>query len=119
MFPVSSNSFKNKYRIPSSRLQGWDYSRNGNYFVTMCAKDRDNVFGECVHGEMKLSDVGKTALECWRGITVHFPFVKLDEFIIMPNHVHGIIVIDNNVRANIVETHSVEGIKTQNLASLG
>ena len=102
---MTNKLFKNKYRIPSTRLTGWDYSRNGYYFVTMCVKNRESVFGRFEHGEMILSDMGNIAEQCWRGIPVHFPFVKLDEFVIMPNHVHGIIIIDNNV-------------ETQNLASL-
>ncbi|MBT4485190.1 MAG: hypothetical protein HOC71_16110 [Candidatus Latescibacteria bacterium] len=103
---MTNNLFKNKYRIPSTRLKEWDYSRNGYYFVTMCVKNRESVFGQFEHGEMILSDMGNIAEQCWREIPVHFPFVKLDEFVIMPNHVHGIIIIDNNV------------VETQNLASL-
>ncbi len=92
---MTNNLFKNKYRIPSARLPGWDYSRNGNYFVTICVRNRECVFGKIEHGSAILSEIGNIAVHCWLDIPKHFPFVKLDEFIIMPNHVHGIKVIDH------------------------
>ncbi len=110
---MTGNLFKNKYRIPTFRLQKWDYSRNGYYFVTICVKNLDSVFGRFEHGKMILSDIGKIAEQCWREIPVHFPFVILDEFIIMPNHVHGIILIDNDDYIDIENNG-----ETQNLASL-
>ncbi|KKQ13493.1 MAG: hypothetical protein US30_C0013G0028 [Candidatus Moranbacteria bacterium GW2011_GWF2_36_839] len=92
--------FKNKYTIKSARLQNYDYSQNGMYlprrqagFVTICTKDKEYFFGEIKNGTMVLSDVGKMADKYWREIPAHFPFVKLDEFVVMPNHVHGIVEI--------------------------
>ncbi|MCH9008587.1 hypothetical protein IIA29_11380 [candidate division KSB1 bacterium] len=113
---MTDDLFKNKYRIKSTRLQGWDYSRNGYYFVTICVKNRECAFGKIEDDEMVLSDIGKMTEQCWRGIPEHFPFVKLDEFIIMPNHIHGIIVIakDEDVDPANIETHNVE---THNYAS--
>jgi len=91
--------FKNKYTIKSSRLQGYDYSQNGMYFVTICTKDREHFFGEVKNETMNLSDVGKIANQFWQEIPKHFPFVNLDEFIVMPNHMHGIIEICNESNA--------------------
>src|SRR6185312_4381802 len=91
--------FKNKYRIPSARLEGWDYSRNAMYFVTICTKERKHFFGEITGGKMTLSDTGKLCEEYLYKIPVFSPFVLIDEAIIMPNHLHVIFVIDNFVDA--------------------
>jgi len=87
--------FQNKYKTQSARHKDWDYSSDGFYFVTICTKNMREFFGEIVNGEMKLSEVGKIADEYWQEIPKHFPFVKLDEFIVMPNHLHGIIEIQH------------------------
>ncbi|MDR0819724.1 MAG: hypothetical protein LBN43_09170 [Oscillospiraceae bacterium] len=79
----------------SIRLKGYDYAQNGAYFVTICTQGRQCVFGEVVNGEVRLSYTGVASLQCWNSIPEHFPNVKLDEFVIMPNHIHGIIVVDN------------------------
>ena len=86
--------FKNKYYIPSARLSYWDYRWNAAYFVTICAKNREYFFGEFINGEIELSKIGKISEKYWLKIPQHFPFVDLDSFIVMPNHVHGIIIID-------------------------
>jgi len=86
--------FKNKYRIPSIRLPHWDYGWNGAYFITICTKNRACYFGALENGEMILSGIGRIALNFWKEIPNHFSFVVLDEFVIMPNHIHGIIIID-------------------------
>ena len=85
--------FKNKYRIESNRLQGWNYGTNALYFVTICCKERECFFGDVVDGKMKLSPIGHVANSCWVEIANHFSFVVLHNHIIMPNHVHGIIEI--------------------------
>ena len=102
---MTDNLFKNKYRIPSTRLHSWDYSRNGNYFVTICVKNRECVLGQIEHGKVILSAIGNIAEYCWLEIPRHFPFIKLDECIIMPNHVHGIIVIDHIDDENMVNSN--------------
>jgi REP element-mobilizing transposase RayT len=86
--------FKGKYRIPSARLQTWDYGNNGAYFLTLCTHNRETYFGNIEDGNMLLSEMGQIAQKHWNEIPEHFPFVILDEFIVMPNHVHGIIIID-------------------------
>jgi len=82
-----------KHHRKSIRLSGYDYSQAGAYFVTIVAYQRECLFGEIIDGEMNLNDFGKIADECWRSIPDHFPFVELGAHIIMPNHMHGVIVI--------------------------
>ncbi len=86
--------FQNKYRIPSARLASWDYRNPGFYFITICTKNRSHFFGEIINQEMHLNDIGKIADQCWAEIPDHFPNTMLGEFVIMPNHVHGIIIIN-------------------------
>jgi putative transposase len=88
--------FKNKYRIESTRLKGYDYSQPGEYFVTVNTKNHERLFGTVTEEEMRLSPVGEIAKNCWEEIPKHFHKVELDEFVVMPNHVHGIIIINEN-----------------------
>ncbi|MCC7400479.1 MAG: hypothetical protein IT214_03250 [Chitinophagaceae bacterium] len=81
----------NIHHRKSIRLKGYDYSQAGMYFITICVQNRACLFGDVVNGEMVLNDAGRIADECWLNIPVHFPNVILHEYIIMPNHVHGII----------------------------
>ena len=97
-----SKNNRDKYRSESTRLKSWDYGWNASYFVTICTKGKVYSFGNIVAEEILLSDVGKIAKECWIEIPFHFPFVHLGEFIVMPNHVHGII----NIRKSSVETQN-------------
>jgi len=90
-----SDKFHNIYRISTTRLPNWDYSANGYYFITICTKDRKEFFGEIVKIKMCLSEIGEIAHKYWLEIPNYFPFVKLNEFVIMPNHVHGILIIKN------------------------
>jgi REP element-mobilizing transposase RayT len=83
----------------SIRLREYDYRGAGAYFVTICTFKRECLFGEVIDGEMRLNDAGEAAVECWQGIPDHFPQVQLDEFVVMPNHLHGIIVLDDFVGA--------------------
>lgn len=92
--------FKNKYRIPSARLQSWDYGWNGSYFITICTQNRLHYFGEITNGKMQLSEIGKITEKYWHEIPQHFSFVKLGAFVVMPNHIHGIIIIDKNDNRN-------------------
>ncbi len=77
----------------SIRLSGYDYTRPGAYFVTMVTYNRVHLFGRVVRGKMELNACGRVAEECWRAIPDHFPHVRLDAFVIMPNHVHGVLWI--------------------------
>jgi REP element-mobilizing transposase RayT len=85
--------FKDKYRIESTRLPGWDYSAPGWYFVTICTDQRLLFFGEIVDGQMRLSQAGQIVAEEWLRTPQVRSNVVLDEWVIMPNHIHGIIVI--------------------------
>lgn len=86
--------YKNKYSVSSIRLQNWDYASNAAYFVTICTHDRINYFGEITGGEMDLSNVGVLADVLWWEIVHHTRYVELDAFVVMPNHVHGIIILN-------------------------
>ncbi len=88
------DKFQNKYRIPSARLQNWDYGWNGAYFLTICTQNREHFFGEIFNGQMVYSIIGEMAKKYLTEIPQRFEYAKLDEFIVMPNHVHAIIVID-------------------------
>ena len=81
------------------RLRGYDYTQAGAYFVTIMAYRRDCLFGEIVDGEMALNDFGNIADECWRSIPKHFPSAELGAYVVMPNHMHGIIVLNKTVGA--------------------
>jgi REP element-mobilizing transposase RayT len=83
----------------SIRLKGWDYASPGWYFVTLCTRNRECLFGDIANENMLLNDAGRNVKKCWQDIPGHFPNVTLDEFIIMPNHVHGIIFIAHFVGA--------------------
>ena len=80
----------------SLRLQGYDYSKEGLYYITICCQDRVCLFGEIINGEMYLNDIGEIANKCWLEIPDHFPNVVLHEYIVMPNHIHGIIELTNS-----------------------
>jgi len=82
----------------SIRLKGYDYSKPGGYFVTMVAMGREYLFGEVVCGEMLVNALGSIVQDCWGEIPLHFPNVETDAFVVMPNHVHGIIFIHESNR---------------------
>lgn len=102
-----TDKFKDKYRPETTRLKNWDYASDGYYFVTICEKNRNTFFGNISDDAMLLTPLGRAAMDCWTAIPEHFPFVELDAFCIMPNHIHGIIVIKSD-----------DSVETQNFASL-
>lgn len=80
------------------RMKWYNYSLAGTYFVTICTQDRIHCFGDVVNGKMLLNELGKYATEHWLHISDHYPFVDCHDFVCMPNHIHGVIVIgENNV----------------------
>ena len=93
-----STRFKNKYRIETSRLKNWDYGSNAKYFVTICTKDREHFFGDCENGRMILNDIGKIVELEWLKTFDMRPDMNLcmGEYVIMPNHFHGILGIGLN-----------------------
>jgi putative transposase len=91
--------FKSKYRISSARLQDWNYRSPGMYFVTICAFNKELFFGDIRHSEMVLTDIGNVAEQEWLKIPSLRPDMNLElgEYVIMPNHMHGIIIIGDNI----------------------
>ena len=86
----------------SVRLRGHDYANMGAYFVTICCQDRINYFGEIVNNEMAFNEYGDLAYKEWKKLSERYPEISFDIFQIMPNHIHGIIQIQNpNVGATL------------------
>ncbi len=106
--------YKNKYRIESARCPNWDYTANGYYFVTICTHNRQCFFGNVIAGQMQLSDIGLIVAQEWQKTTQIRPNVKLDEWVVMPNHLHGIIIINND---NPVETFRQNVSTTNNIGN--
>ena len=88
-----SDKFKNKYRIESNRLQTWDYSSPGGYFLTVCIDGRGEILGDVQNDKMILSDAGKIVTDHITEIPEYHQRVILDTWIVMPNHIHFIIVL--------------------------
>ncbi|WP_113638562.1 transposase [Nubsella zeaxanthinifaciens] len=145
------DKFQNKYRIPSNRLQGFDYSSHGLYFVTICTKDRIHYFGNISSVEtdnypsqnqdnmrnypsqnqaennigkcetdhypfLRVTQIGQIAIDFWKEIPKHYPFVELDEFVIMPNHLHGILFFNRPEKSDWTENKF--GSQSQNLGAV-
>jgi len=82
-----------KHHRRSIRLRGYDYTRAGAYFVTICTQNRECLFGNIVEGEIWLNDAGHMVQSVWNELSQHYPGVDVDAFVVMPNHIHGIIVL--------------------------
>jgi REP element-mobilizing transposase RayT len=108
-----------KHHRRSIRLKGWDYSRPGAYFVTVCTQNRECLFGEIQKDEMQLNGFGGIILERWNCIPNHFKHVQLDTFQVMPNHIHGILfILDVGAKHSEVQCHKIEGNKFGNASPL-
>jgi REP element-mobilizing transposase RayT len=83
----------------SIRLKEYDYSRPGAYFITICTRDKQCILSNIIDGKLCLREAGKIVEECWHDIPKHFSNVELDEFVIMPDHIHGIVMIHEPVGA--------------------
>lgn len=88
------------HRRQSIRLKEYDYSQPGGYFITLVMHEREYFFGNIVGGEMKLNELGEIAREQWLQIPARFDLVELGEFVIMPDHIHGILIIHESVGAD-------------------
>jgi hypothetical protein len=88
-----------KHRRRSIRLRGYDYAQAGAYFVTIVTKDRACLFGDVVNGEIRLNDSGGLIHSMWEELPDHYPGVERDAFVVMPNHIHGVVVLVNDVGA--------------------
>ena len=99
--------YQDKYRIESTRLRGWDYRSRSWYFVTICAFNRTSVFGEIIEGNVCLTRIGQVAESDLQTLAEHYDNVHIDAHVVMPNHVHAIVMIDgahgfsSKVKANL------------------
>jgi len=82
-----------KHHRRSIRLKAYDYAQTGVYFVTICAYQRECLFGQVENEMMVLSQCGRIVEQCWKALPRDFPRVKLDVFVVMPNHLHGILIL--------------------------
>ena len=95
---------RNKHHRRSIRLPGYDYRTPGAYFITICSWQRECLFGEVIDDTMQLSPYGKIVFFNWSILPKRYPNVELDNFIVMPNHVHGIIVLKDSREINYTES---------------
>ena len=101
------NLYKNKFRVESSRLRDWDYSTPWWYYVTICTKHSKSWFGEVKNSRVILNKSGKIIEKEWLKTTDLRKMVELDYYVIMPNHFHGILIVNGPENfVNVVETHS-------------
>jgi len=112
------DKFKNKYRIPSARLQHWDYRWTGAYFITICTQNREHYFGNITEGKMQLSNIGIIADILWHQIPHHTKNVELGAFVVMPNHIHGILIINNNTDNVNMDIGNTDNVETGHTLSL-
>lgn len=119
--------YKNKYKIASSRLQSWDYGWDAAYFIAICTKNKEHYFGEIIDGKMILSNVGIIANVLWYEIKNHADNLSLGEFTVMPNHIHGILILNsennkkpilNNNITDIAQNSPNSDVETRHALSL-
>ncbi len=92
-----------KHHRRSIRLKGYDYSQAGYYFVTICCYQRQCLFGDIVDGVMRLNQYGEIVAETYQWLSQRYPYLILDEWVIMPNHFHGIMVISDKPLPMLME----------------
>jgi REP element-mobilizing transposase RayT len=95
-----------RHNRQSIRLRGHDYTQAGEYYVTLCVKYRESLLGEILRNQVELTRIGEIVKECWEGIPKHFSNAVLDEFVIMPNHMHGIVILVGT-RKSVGTRHAV------------
>jgi REP element-mobilizing transposase RayT len=95
----------------SIRLPGYDYSQTGAYFVTICAHQKKHLFGEVIEGEIKTNEIGEMIRLYWNHLPRRYPNVELDEFVLMPNHIHGIIRIVRAVHEPPLPPNAVKFVR--------
>jgi putative transposase len=108
---IEMNNHPEYHHRRSIRLNGYDYSKEGLYFITICIYERQCLFGAIENKIMILNDAGKFAQQCWQDIPAHFPNVILHEFIVMPNHVHGIIELVRVQNIGVQNTRAIVGVE--------
>ena len=108
--PCNRDALRRKRQ--ATRLKDYDYAAEGYYFVTICIKNKQNLFGEIVDDKMVLNKYGEIVRECYLDLANHYANIKLDEYVIMPNHFHSIIIIDNEATDCIKQYENVgNGLK--------
>jgi putative transposase len=84
---------RERHERRSIRLDGYDYAEPGAYFVTICTQDHVCLFGQVVNGEMRMNEAGRMVQAVWDELPKHYPSVSIDAFVVLPNHIHAIIVL--------------------------
>ena len=95
----------------SIRLRGYDYSQAGAYFITICTQNRECFFGEIIDNEMRFNEYGNIVLKQWDAIPERFPSIELDAFVVMPNHIHGIIFVGAPLAGALVCAGACENMR--------
>jgi REP element-mobilizing transposase RayT len=113
-----NQKYKNKYRIASARAPWWDYGTAGAYFITICTQDRRHFFGEIHQGVQKLSNIGVLADVLWHEIPHHARNIELGAFVVMPNHVHGILILNHNENIDPNSNSNIGIVETRHALSL-
>lgn len=122
---MTDDKFQNKYRMQSARA-AWHRYDGGVYFVTICTKNRKHYFGEIVvcrdaarhvSTQMQLSEIGRIATENIQNVTLHYPYAEIPLFVVMPNHIHAIVVIDGNKipynRGSVETTRATDSVSVE------
>jgi putative transposase len=111
------------HRRRSIRLKGYAYSQRGAYFVTICTRNRECLFGDIADGEMGLNEYGRIARESWEWLSRQYGYIDIDEWVVMPNHLHGILIVNADCRGGSQckggsRTAPTETIKRKSLGRL-
>lgn len=101
-----------KHHRRSIRLRDYDYSQPGAYYVTICTYEREHLFGRVKDGKIALNEYGKAVWECWRELPKRYVTVRLDAFVIMPNHIHAIIILTAGLSPRASLSEIVRNLKT-------
>ena len=99
----------NLHHRHSIRLFGYDYAQSGAYFITICTHNRECIFGEIIDQAMNYNELGNIVRSHWHKLAIHHPNIEVDELIVMPNHLHGIIIIHKSSKPI---SEIVRGFKT-------
>jgi putative transposase len=114
-----NKKYQNKYRIASARAPWWDYGRAGAYFITICTAERRHYFGEILPGGIQqLSHVGVLADVLWYEIPHHARHVELGAFVVMPNHLHGILILNHDGNMDLGNADADADVETRHALSL-
>ncbi len=110
---IQNNKMTKKLtRKKRNRLEGYDYSQSNYYFVTICTDNRKEYFGKIEDNQMVLNYQGQIVEQQWQWLAKQYSYVKLDEYVVMSNHVHGILIIDDSDRSRPVPTHHIKSLSS-------